>query len=261
MNRRKFIKRYVRAGAAGLFLPTIFVPKLTAQSYLPNRRSAWRKHTAAAGGAGPFTFIASAIGYIAAAGSTTVNTTALNVAAGDLLVVFTSWQDAETGNTIVVDESDGTDVFTSGAVVVNANDTGACFSHLLNAPADASFAVRVTTQACRRLEPTVMQFRPTTAPAAVDAVTTPATGSSAAPASNTLSTTVAAGLVVGGAVSASGTVPTVEQIGGVAATGSVDGGGAWGSMWYRITTTTLSNIAATCTAGNDLWVAGENAYK
>lgn len=52
MNRRKFIKRYVKAGATGLFLPTIFVPKLLAAgSYAPHRRKAFRPVAAAAGGA------------------------------------------------------------------------------------------------------------------------------------------------------------------------------------------------------------------
>lgn len=50
MNRRKFIKRYVKTGAAGLLLPTIFIPKLlAADSYAPHRRRAFRP-VAAAGG-------------------------------------------------------------------------------------------------------------------------------------------------------------------------------------------------------------------
>lgn len=256
MNRRRFIK------AGALFVPATFGILIPGKAnILPHRRSAWRKHSPPAGGAGPFTFVASATGYIATAGSTTVSTsTALNVAAGDLLCAFPNWQDAETGNTIVVDENDGTDVFTSGAVVVNSNDAGGAFSYLLNAPADASFTVRATTQACRRFGIIVYQFRPTTPPAALDAITTLATGSSTALASATLSTSVANSVVFGCGVSASGSQPVTGLIGGVAAGGLVSSD-VWGSLWYRIPTTTLSTITANATAGNDLWVCGIVAFK
>lgn len=43
MNRRKFIKGYVKAGAAGLFLPMIFAPKASAvESYRVHRRKAFQ---------------------------------------------------------------------------------------------------------------------------------------------------------------------------------------------------------------------------
>jgi hypothetical protein len=190
----------------------------------------------------------------------------LNVAAGDLLVAWTEWQNAATGDTVVVDENDGTDTFTAGTPLINTNDTGGCFSWLINAPADASFTPRTTiSNASRRIAFLVLQFRPD----AVDTVTlddegTPASGSGTAMASNTISTTGTDEAVVGAASHSGGSeVFTSEQIGGAAADGAIDGvSNNYAGMWYKLYTSTQTNISATATAStSDLWVCNIVSFK
>lgn len=213
------------------------------------------------GGAGPFTFIASASNSTTGTGTTLSTSTALNLAAGDLVVVWTEWQSAVTGDTVAVDENDGTDTFTTTAAVVNSSDIAGTFNYLLNAPADAAFTVRTTISASStRIALIAYQFRPTTAPAVLDASTTPATGSSTAVASATISTSVADSVVFGGSSHASGTT-TIELINGVTRGGKVDVGG-FTSMWYLIPTATFAAGTASATVGaNDLWVGGVIAFK
>lgn len=214
------------------------------------------------GGAGPFTHIATAVGTAGGSGITTVSTsTALNLQAGDLVVVGTSWQSGVVGNTVAVDENDGTDVFTTTPVSIS-DDLGWTFNYLLSAPADASFTVRSTISAsARRLDIVVFQYRPTTAPATLDASTTPATGTGVAASSGTLSTSLADTVVVGGGSNASGTTSLVTLIGGIASDGTANTANGWGHLWYRILTATASNIAATETVPNDFWATGIIAFK
>lgn len=254
-TRRQFIKRN------GLLVPAAVLgfPAIIRAAHPALRSRALRIPPPAAGGAGPFTFIASALGFLSGTGTTVNTSTALNLAAGDLVIAWCGWQTAEAGNTAAIDESDGTDAFTNSTYSI-LNDNKAGFSYLLNAPADASFTVRVTVPSSNRIELQVLQFRPTTAPATLHASTTPATGTSVTPTSAAITTTIAASVVLGGANHSSGAGFATPLIGGVAAT-KVDGTGGYGSIWYRILSATVTGATAVITAGaNDDWVCGAIAF-
>jgi len=209
-------------------------------------------------------FIASVQGYSSLTGTTVNCSSALNVAAGDLLVAWTEWQSAATGDTVIVDENDGTDVFTNSTPSINSNDIGGCFSYLIDAPADASFTPRTTiSQSSRRIAIIVLQFRPDSGETVSLAVSaTPAVGSGTAAQSNNVSFTGDDVVAVGGVSSADGgSAPSNEQIADTAADGAVDLTNYYSGMWWKFFTTAQSNIHAQCTVPNDLWVCDIIAFK
>jgi hypothetical protein len=204
-----------------------------------------------------FAFIATVSGSLAGPGVTTVNaSSALNVAAGDVLFAHAGWQDALSGDTIAVDENDGTDAFTlvASTKLVQASDTGGALFYLVAAGADASFTPRFTVSPSgRRLTIIGMQFRPDAGATIAEDGATVAGGTGTALNSGTITTTGTDVVVVGGGATPAGAL-SPGQIGGVNASGFTDAGG-WGFMWYRILSATMTNGAATVTAGaSDLWV-------
>ena len=245
-----------------IFLIALFIVFVTSSAHAFNPLLVCGGVPATAAGAGPFTFVASCKGLNTGSPVTTVNCdTALNLNANDILVAWTSWQNGTTGDTVAVDENDGTDTFTATTATVNSSDLGGTFNYLAATPADASFTPRTTISAdSRRIDLVVMQFRPTSTGAVVDAQATNGTGSGTTSTSGTLSTSVAATVVIGGVSSADSGGISAEAIGGTAATGIQPGDG-YASIFYIILSATASNIAATATNANDLWVAGEISFK
>lgn len=212
-----------------------------------------------------FTFVASATAInTGTAGPITVSASpALNVAAGDLLVAYVEWQGAETGNTLVVDENDGTDTFTNGTQVVNSSDIGGQFAYLLSTPADASFTVRATiTESSRRLFIGVLQFRPDAAETVTMDVQNTGSGSSASLLSGNITTTGTDEVVCGGGSDAEGgTAFSAMQLGDVNATGSTGDGTSYGRIWYRILTEVMTAGHAQATSANGLWVCNIISFK
>src|SRR3990167_6080949 len=96
-----------------------------------------------------WTQIAFVAGYAAASGTQVSASAALNVAAGDVLIAHTGWQGALSSDTVTVDQSDGTDTFTTPAAAkaVQASDVGSALSYLVAAGADAAFTPRFTLSA------------------------------------------------------------------------------------------------------------------
>jgi len=218
----------------------------------------------AAGGGGPFTFITSVTGWDANSTITTVDaSSSLNVAAGDLLVAWTQWQNANSADTIVVDQNDSTNTFTAGTPLVNSSDIGGQFSWLLSGPADATFTPRTTiSNNSRRISIIVMQFRPDSGETVtLDAEGTPASGSSTSPASNNISTTGTDVVALGGVSTGAGGGASSEQVDGTAFDDTDGAAGGHSKLFHRILTATFTDGNATATIGNDLWVANVIAFK
>lgn len=201
-----------------------------------------------------WTFVASASNYAAASGTALNTSTALNVSAGDVLIAYAGWQDAVSGDTVTIDQSDGTDAFTMVAATkaVQASDIGGAMGYLVAAGADAAFTVRFTLSAAGiRRGILVLQFTPDAGDTiAVDGATV-AVGSSAALDSGSITTAGSDVLVACGGAHASG-IDTGRQYAGVNDDGSDLTANVYYGLWYRVTT---DDGAATSNAGgNDNWV-------
>lgn len=205
--------------------------------------------------------IAVAKGFTSSVTDTVNASSSLNVAAGDMLFCGFSWQNAESGNTVTIDQSDGTDTFTPGNLAVNSNDIGGGSAWLLNASADGTFTPRMTVSASsRRLDFIVIQVRPDASETqSLDFDETPQTGSSNSLASSNANTSGTDEIVFGIGSSAGGSGFSNSEIDSTAAT--LEEGGAYIAVWYRILTATFTAGNATITAGNDLWICNIIGFK
>lgn len=220
-------------------------------------------------GWGAWTLTTSVEGYAAASGTAVSATAALNVLTNDLIVCYTGWQGAVSGDTVTVDENDGTDTFTTPAAgkTVTASDIGGAMSYLIVTGDDASFTPRFTLSAAgTRRWIACYQFRPDASETvSVDGVTS-AGGTSTSLNSGNITTTGTDEVVFGGGGWANGgTLLSDHAIGGVADDGNLDddpAGGIYYSLWYRILTGTMTDGAATATAvGSDNWTCSIIAFK
>ena len=213
-----------------------------------------------------WTQIALAAGYDAVSGTTNNTSTSLNVAVGDLLIAHTGWQGAVSGDVVTVDQSDGTDTFTTPAAAkgVQASDIGTALSYLIVGGADATFTPRFTLSAAgTRRGIAVYQFRPDASETVSADGANVGLGLGTALATGTITTTGTDEVVVGGGGHDNGSLLTVEQIGGVNADGSsdYDADGFYG-IWYRILTATMTNGTADATAAaSDNWAISVHAFK
>jgi hypothetical protein len=207
-----------------------------------------------------FTYIDSCSGYNGGNPITTVDcSSSLNVQDGDLLVVHVGWQDAESGNTVVVAKDSGSPAnnftFDAEDQAVNSNDTGGAVGYALSAAADSSATFRFTVSAdSRRMTIVVLQFRPTAGYTVSKDTSNIATGNGTALASGQISTADANEVIIGGGSSAGGAGFESQLIGGAAADGNTDAND-YSTGWYKIVSSLQSNITAQVTGGaGDLWV-------
>jgi len=208
-----------------------------------------------------FTKVAAVTGYLDAVGTTINCSSALNVAEHDLLVAWCTWQNAETGNTLTVDENDGTDTFQTETVVVQGEDIAGAFAFLLDAPADASFTPRMTIPSGRRLTIDVYQLRPDAGDTVTKEASSTGSGTSTALQSGNITTTGDDEVIFGGGADAGGGTEFANgQIADTAATETINNGD-YGGVWYKTFTSAQSNIHAQITNANDNWVCNIISFK
>lgn len=217
-----------------------------------------------------FTFIASAQGASESSGTTLDCNTggssgALNVAAGDSLVVWVKHEGAST--TIAVADTGGGNSFTFDAADKQNHSNGdlsATFGYLLSASADASFVGRLTLGAARAFRTIqVWQFRPDAGETVTKDQSNDAQGSSGSISSGNITTTGTDVIVVGGYGEYTANNSSAHQIGGVNATAVMQSQTALANFtasWYRILSATMTG-AATCTNSSADWIGAVIALK
>lgn len=219
-----------------------------------------------ASSAGPFTFVASASGAADSSGTTVGTSSALNVAAGDLLVAVVTWEDGATTVSSVTDGGPNALTQQAGDDIANSiNEINVSPQYRLSGSANSSATFTATLAAARAFKKlVVMQYRPQagetvsrdisgTREAFSDADTTSIV-------SGTFSTTgsdvVVCGLM---GIYTSGTHSS-STIGGVAVDQSKQEGGSF--AWCRILSAALTNQTANTTYSvARLWAATVLAFK
>jgi hypothetical protein len=187
----------------------------------------------------------------------------LNVAAGDLLVAWTKWE--EGASTVAVSDG-GSNAFTMESVVNSGGGPYGAFGYKIAASANASAMFRMTLGTSREYRTLlVMLFRPDSGETVTRDAANTGTGNSTSGLSGNITTTGDDEVVCGGYSEYSTTNTSAEQIGDVNATAVLRTntlyGGNFSSMWYRILSATASDIHAQCTGGNDKWVCNIIAFK
>ena len=195
------------------------------------------------------TFIASASGTSNSAGTTLDCSTTLNVAAGDLLVVTTCWEDA--ASTTTVAESAGGNSFTMNTAGNDASNYIRS-GYVLSAAANSTSTFRMTSDSVAFRRIIVMQFRPDASETvSLDAgpnaanVTTGSTQTTA-----TITTTGTDEVVIANLKTYDPTSGyTSATIGGAAVDGSATVGGSNDPafMIYKLFTSTQSGITGVFT--------------
>jgi hypothetical protein len=211
-----------------------------------------------------FAFVASQIGSTAYGPFKTVSTAGtLNVAAGDLIVVYGRWYEAASGGVTISDS--GSNSCTIDTEVNRGTYTFIRCGYILSASANATATFTLTTvNNVNNLRITVLQFRPDAGDTvAKDQNQATGNGWSTALLTGDISTTGDDEVTISGCGQDYGTNPTNEQIGDTAADGVVDVGGANdSSAWYRILNATAANIHGQATiGGNTDWIILLNSFK
>ena len=205
-----------------------------------------------------FSYIGAVSGTNDATGTSLACSSTLNVAAHDVLV---GWVSNETGDAGTLGVTDGTNAMSFESMSHDTHNW-ACFGLVLDATAvnPATFTFTNTTSRPYR-NIGVMQFRPDVGDIiAKDQLNITGAGETPSLLSGNITTTGDDEIVIGaGKDYVTGTY-SAWQIGDTNATGTVNISGFSG-MWYRILTTTASNIHAQATAGYDFWICHIIAIK
>lgn len=204
----------------------------------------------------PFTFVQSNVG--AAAADVSVSTTLTGVTAGNLIIVFTGYQDPTT--TMVI--SDGTSTLLKGTT----NDTGphTVFAYLLAANGGTRTYTMTPGTGLHFMRIHAWEFAYTGGAISLDSERNDASGTTAAVSSNPFSTTgtdtlAMAGLYAAGDVSLIAT----PQIDSNNATDTLNPASTGMATWYRAVTAPISGGLATGTVaggGGSAWVVGTIAF-
>lgn len=215
----------------------------------------------------PFTFIDAAGATIGTPVTTLDATTSLNVAAGDVLVVWCA-HDAGGVLTYAVAKNSGSPAnaftFDAGDMVNHSfGKPHASFGYLLNAAADAAATFRLTLSGTGDDEVSfiVMQFRPDAGETVTKDISNVGQGTGDPPVSGNITTTGTDEIVCGADVSSTG-VHQNELINGVAATVPAASPKGGIHCWYRILTATFAAGNATEDfAGAARWICNIIAIK
>lgn len=202
--------------------------------------------------------------YVASASNSTftVNTTlatssTLNVAAGDIIVAWASWEDG----TSTVSVSDGGSNTLTMENVNNYNNNYGALGYLTAASANSEATFTMTNGTARGFRFFgVLQFRPSAGATIARDTANTGSGTGTSMASGTISTSVDHTIVVGGAKNYTAGAFTTHQIGGVSADGATNIGDL-GGIWYKIHTSTASDITASATGANAAWICNVIAIK
>lgn len=220
------------------------------------------------GGAPGFSFISSAGGNNNASGTTLDCSASLNVAAGDLLVAWSSHEGGPTTHAVAKDSGSPTNAHTFDAEDEIERPTTVLFGawgYRLSASADSAAIFRQTlgaAQVARRI--IVMQFRPDSgATVTKEAGAAGAHGASAAPASLAKSPSGTDLVACGSAHTFSNDPTTSELINGVSATEpAASPQDIVSSVWYRILTSGFSSGTASATyAATADWICSLIVFK
>lgn len=208
-----------------------------------------------------WSYVAGTGGYVSGSGTTTDADDTLHIEVGDLLVIVIGWFGATataTAATTVPDNS-----FTMCATTCNASRSNLTMGYVIVDTHQAAATIRSTLSAAREKHSfVVMQYRPD----AGDTVTlvagpSPGTGTNGTPISGNISPSGSDLLVIGGHNNSSGLQGANEQIGDVAADGTL-GHNAAMDEWYTLYTSDQTNIHAQCTFGDtDNWVCDIIAFE
>jgi hypothetical protein len=194
-------------------------------------------------------------------GGTSLDTTsALNIAAGDLIVCgFGCW--GNPGSVAMSDTDGSTNPMTMLAVALDIG-AGLVIGYNVSATADAAALFRVTNSSVSYRKFYVWQFRPDAGETvSYDVGPNHATGTGTALVSGNLTTTGTDEVAVALAFLYSGKAFSAQQIGDVNADGNLSGG-VESDCWYKLFTATQTDAHAQCTiSGSDQWVIDFAAFK
>lgn len=211
-------------------------------------------------------FIA-ATGNTSDAGVSTLDASgALNVAAGDVLVVWAKHEGANTTFAMAKDAGSPANTFTfdAGDEVNHSNgDLNGAMGYLLSAAADASATFRLTLGASRAFTRFVlMQFRPDSGDTVTKDTSNTGQGTSLTPTSGAITTTGTDEIVVGGYGEYDNVTTASETINGVAATEPTGSPQAVTSAWYRLLSATFTGGTAAANIGVSRdWICNVLALK
>ncbi len=216
-----------------------------------------------------FTFIAWASNASDSTSATTIDTTtALNVAAGDLLITWAKHEGAPTTVAIADSVSGNSHTLDAGDKVNHTNgDLSATFGYVLSATADASFTGRATFGAARPFRSIIVaQFRPDSGETVTKDTSATGQGNGTAVQSGTYTTSGTDVVAMGGYGEYVAATSSSHQINGVAADAvrktDVTHGNNFTAAWYRILSSTFTNGRSTCTAGSSGdWIGNGIAFK
>lgn len=213
-----------------------------------------------------FQFITSVGNSNGDSGTTLDMGASLNLAAGDVLVIWVKWEGAAT--TVSVAKSTGspanTFTFDAGDMTNHSNnDLHGILGYLLAASADASATMRVTWALTRpHRRGIIMQFRPDSLETVTKDASNIGSGTSAAPQSGVITTTGTDEIAVGGYGEYSASTTSSELINGAAATEPTASPQNISSAWYSILTATFTGGRASATiVGNEDWICNVIALK
>jgi hypothetical protein len=216
-----------------------------------------------------FTFIAGVAGYNDATGTSLACASTLNVAAGDLIVAFPSWEDG-TGGTLGCSDS-GSNVCTMTAELGSSSSLAYfAFGYKISASANATATfvfTNATTRPARSI--IVLQFRPDAGETvSLDPSTSnpsTAAGSGQALQSGDMTTAGTDTVVIGAGKHYNYGTWSSEQIGDTAADGRVQSNRpeVLTETWYRILTGGMSagHAQVSTTSTSNEWVCGVIAFK
>ncbi len=209
-----------------------------------------------------WTHIASVSGEAGGTGTTLDITTALNIQAGDALIVMAGWDGGDSVAT-VIETDEATNPCTMLTMAAGTGNTRLRMGYILSAEADAEayFRLKLTTGRSYR-KFIVMQFRPDAGDTvSYDTGETPANGASAAPQTGNFSTSGSDEVVAAFCYLYSGRTASSQLIADAAADGVTDIGSE-GHGWYKLFTATQSSIHAQATLNSsDTFVIDEVALK
>lgn len=200
------------------------------------------------------TYIAGAVGYSETYASSLACSSALNIAAGDVLVCFASWE-VGSGGTLSCDDG-GANSFTMEAESGDLDFNYCVFGCVLNASANGSATVTFhnsTSRTYRSLA--VMQFRPVAGSTVSKDAADTAGGTGASETSPAIVTTGTDEMVVCGNKCWIAPTLTAAQIGGINALAQLDAS-AFTSVWCRILTAIESSLVGSGTGGASTWRCG-----
>lgn len=221
------------------------------------------------GGGGAFTFVASASGADDSSSRTVSTSSPLDVAAGDLLIGYVTWEDGVTTVSSLTDGGSNSFTFDAGDDVndgpANVN-VHPLYKLSATANASATFTATLGTTAPADNRPfkrlIVFQYRPASGETASKDIsgTRESSGTSTAMATGTFSTTGSDNVVCGGGAYYTTWTPSSPLVAGSAASQTAQQSGAY--VWCRIASAPISSQAASVTSNqNREWAATAIAFK